>query len=281
VGLSGLDVAAVDRAVAGTRFAGQMKHFPSLGSTNSLAIAEAQAGAREGVWIADEQTSGRGRGGHTWHSVAGDGLYVSVLVIPGVPAARALWISMATGLAARRAIAEASGLAADLRWPNDLMLHGRKCGGVLVESAIAAGGEVAEGMRYAVIGVGINVNHAIFPEEMGGAATSLRMEAGREIAREQLLISLLRALDFELGSLQAEHSVARSRQEMQAGGGLLERFAAASSWVRGKRVRVGEMGGYTGVTAGLNRDGYLLVDAAPGDGGERRTVLSGGVRELE
>ena len=64
----------------GTSFAGRVRHFPSVGSTNSLALEAAQAGAREGVWVADEQTAGRGRGGHAWHSAAGDGLYVSALV---------------------------------------------------------------------------------------------------------------------------------------------------------------------------------------------------------
>lgn len=271
--LSELDVASVDRELVGTRFAGCLRHFPSVGSTNSLAMAEAQAGARSGVWIADEQTAGRGRGGHRWHSAVGDGLYVSALIVPGLPATRALWISLATGLAARRAILEASGLQAEIRWPNDLLLNGRKCGGVLVESTIlAAEGESTETMRYAVIGVGINVNHESFPDELREVATSLRMEAGREVARERLLVSLLRGLEDELGRLRAECAGGVTEE------GLLMRFAAASSWVRGKRVRVGEADGYTGVTVGLNRDGFLLVQA---EDGTKHPVLSGGVRELE
>ncbi len=271
--LSELDVASVDRELVGTRFAGCLRHFHSVGSTNSLAVAEAQAGARLGVWIADEQTAGRGRGGHRWHSAVGDGLYVSALIVPGLPATRALWISLATGLAARRAILEASGLQAEIRWPNDLLLNGRKCGGVLVESTIlAAEGESTETMRYAVIGVGINVNHESFPDELREVATSLRMEAGREVARERLLVSLLRGLEDELGRLRAECAGGVTEE------GLLMRFAAASSWVRGKRVRVGEADGYTGVTVGLNRDGFLLVQA---EDGTKHTVLSGGVRELE
>jgi len=171
------------------------------------------------------------------------------------------------------AIAEASGLSVDLRWPNDLLIGARKCGGILVESAVpAAGTENSETLRYVVIGVGINVNNESFPEELAALATSLRMEAGRELVREQLLIELLRVLEAELGKLDAEHTRVSDR------GGLLERFAAASTWVCGKQVRVGEADGYTGVTAGLTPYGFLLIDA---DDGTRRTVLSGGVRELK
>jgi BirA family biotin operon repressor/biotin-[acetyl-CoA-carboxylase] ligase len=261
------DLAAVNAGIAGTAFAGRVLHFPSVGSTNVLALEAAQAGARGGVWVADEQTAGRGRGGHGWHSAAGDGLYVSALVAPPLPLpmTMALWLSLSTGMAARAAIAEVTGMTADIRWPNDLLLHGRKCGGILVETAVDG-----EMLRYAVIGVGINVNHAKFPAELEALATSLRMESGSEVSRETLLAALLRSLDEEIGLLVREH-----RGEI-AGVGLLERFAEASSWVRGRRVRVDEGGGYTGVTAGLDARGFLLVD---GDDGVMHTVLSGGVRE--
>ncbi len=261
--VSELNVAVVENALEGTRFHGRLRYFPSVGSTNTLALEAAQAGAREGVWIADEQTAGRGRGGHGWHSAAGDGVYVSALVEPRVPAQHAMWISLATSLAVRQAIAEASGLTADIRWPNDLLLRGRKCAGILVESALPAAR--GQGMRYAVIGVGVNVNHESFPQELQEVATSLRMEAGREIVRERLLSSLLLGMDAELGRLQAGEA------------GVLERFAAASSWVMGKVVRVGEGDGYTGVTAGLDPSGFLRVRD---DSGGERLVLSGGVREL-
>jgi len=259
------DLAAVDAGIAGTAFAGRVLHFASVGSTNLLALEAAQAGARAGVWVADEQTAGRGRGGHGWHSAAGEGLYVSVLVAPALPMTMALWLSLATGLAARSAIRTVTGMRVDIRWPNDLLLHGRKCGGILVETAVDGAM-----LRYAVIGVGINVNHAGFPPEIETLATSLRMESGGEVSREVLLVALLRALDEEIGQLVQEY-----REEI-AGAGLLERFAAASSWVRGKRVRVEESGGYTGVTSGLDGRGFLLVD---GDDGVMHTVLSGGVRE--
>lgn len=259
------DLAAVDAGIAGTAFAGKVRHLSSVGSTNVLALEAAQAGARVGVWVADEQTAGRGRGGHGWHSTAGDGLYVSALVAPALPMTMALWLSLATGLAARAAIAAVAGVTADIRWPNDLLLDQRKCGGILVETAVEG-----EMLRYAVIGIGINVNHAAFPVELESLATSLRLAGGEEVSREMLLVALLRSLDEQIALLMQEWS---GRVE---GAGLLERFAAASSWVRGKRVRVEENGGYTGVTDGLDGRGFLTV---AGEDGVMYTVLSGGVRE--
>lgn len=261
------DLNEVEAALAGTAFSGPVMHFASVSSTSTLALEAAQAGARTGVWVADEQTAGRGRSGHSWHSAPGDGLYVSALVSPALPLAMALWISLATGLAAKEAIREVADLDADIRWPNDLLMHGKKCGGILVETVMtpAIGASTEPALRYAVIGVGINLNHESFPEEIAQLATSLRIESGRAVRREALLIALLQALEKELQLLtQAD------------GSNLLDRFVAASTWARGKRVRVEENGGYTGVTAGLDTRGFLLVED---DHGALRTVLSGGVRE--
>ena len=265
------DVPAVEEGITGTEFAGQIAHFVSVSSTNTLALEVAQTGARRGVYVADEQTAGRGRGGHSWHSMAGEGLYFSALVAPPIPSTMAMLLPLATGLAAQSAIAVVTGLAADIRWPNDLLLHGRKCGGILVESASTAGQD-ANGslLRYAVIGVGVNVNHQSFPAEIAALATSLRNECGHPVSREALLVAILRSLDREIRLVVEEY-----RGELR-GAGLLERFTAASTWVWGKRVHVEEEGGYTGVTDGLDARGFLRV---AGDDGVMHTVISGGVRE--
>jgi BirA family biotin operon repressor/biotin-[acetyl-CoA-carboxylase] ligase len=265
------NLSSVVAALAGTAFAGHLQHLPTVGSTNLLALEAAQAGAPQGsVWVADEQTAGRGRGGHLWHSVPGDGLYLSVLLRPQIPLVDALWLSLATGLAAQAAIAAVTGLQPDIRWPNDLLLRGKKCGGILVEtSSIPSQSDTPTMLRYAVIGIGINVNHSNFPAEIEPFASSLRRESGSPHPRERVLIELLRALDQEIHLLEDELRGASTRSP------LLERFEAASSWVRGKRVRVDEDGGYTGVTTGLNPRGFLRV---AGDDGELHTVLSGGVR---
>jgi BirA family biotin operon repressor/biotin-[acetyl-CoA-carboxylase] ligase len=265
-----LNPAALRAALVGTRFAAHLHHFPTAESTNTLLLEAAANGAPEGtVYLADEQTAGRGRGGHTWHSEPGDGLYLSVLAKPALPLREALWISLATGLAAKCAIRTATGLTIDIRWPNDLLLHNKKLGGILVETAVNPG--EAPLLRYAVIGIGLNINYESFPPELSSIATSLRIATGQPQSRNTLLIALLRALDFELTQLEAHQPDLPTQQP-----DLLDRFTAASTWVRGKRVHVPEQGGYTGTTAGLNLNGYLLVDA---DDHTQRTVLSGGVRE--
>ena len=271
-----------------TRFRGAVRHLATTGSTSTLAMEAAAAGERDGVWVADEQTAGRGRGGHAWHSAAGDGLYCSALVRPGIRMTEATVLPLAVGLAVRAAVEQVTGLLADLRWPNDLLLGGvgldgrrvgaRKFGGILVEAAANAGqiadqnagqdpGQDAGRMRFAVIGVGLNVGHREFPEELREMATSLRREGAPDVGREEVLVALLRGLERELQGLEAEGGV-RS---------VIRRFSATSSWVQGKRVQVGEgTSGFAGVTRGLTNEGFLRV---MGDDGAERTVLSGGVRE--
>jgi BirA family biotin operon repressor/biotin-[acetyl-CoA-carboxylase] ligase len=103
-------------ALDATPFAGKLRYFPTIASTNTLAMQEADAGAPSGtVYIADEQTAGRGRGGHAWHSAPGSGLYVSVLLRPQLTPADALWFSLAAGLAVRHAVQQVTTLEADLR----------------------------------------------------------------------------------------------------------------------------------------------------------------------
>jgi BirA family biotin operon repressor/biotin-[acetyl-CoA-carboxylase] ligase len=265
------DLSSVATALAGTAFAHNLHHLASVGSTNVLALEAAQIGAAHGsVWVADEQTAGRGRSGHSWHSAAGDGLYVSVLLRPQMALVDALWLSLATALAVQRAIATVTRLAADIRWPNDLLIGNRKCGGILVEtSAVAPQSDAPTMLRHAVVGVGINVNQQSFPAELQALATSLLHESGKNWEREPILIEFLRALDKEIACLEAELSGA------SIAAGLMVRFAASSSWVRGKHVSVNEAGGYTGVTDGLDARGFLRV---AGDDGMLHTVLSGGVR---
>ena len=265
-----MDIGAVDAGLAGTAFSGQVHHFSSIGSTNAEALQAAQEGAATGVWCADEQTAGRGRGGHTWHSVAGDGLYVSVLVRPRLVGAEALKLSLAAGLAAQAAVARVAGIGIDLRWPNDLMATPpdgveRKFGGILTESAMQGDGELA----YAVIGIGMNLNHVELPEDLRGIATSLKLVGGHAVSRDAVLVALLRALEQEVALVEAE-AAGRTVAEP-----LRVRFARASSWVSGLRVHVAEGDGYTGVTDGLDSTGLLQVRL---DDDTRSTVRHGGVR---
>ncbi len=267
---STLGVTEVKAGLRGTPFEGQVYAFSSVGSTNTLAVEAAQAGVAAGLWVADEQTAGRGRGGHRWHSAAGDGLYVSVLLRPRLQGAEALKISLAAGVAAAEAIKRATGTSIVLRWPNDLMaakqgVEGRKLGGILTESAMGADGWLS----YAVVGIGINLNQRAMPPELEALATSLRMSAGVETRRETLLPLLVCGLAEQVRMLEREAAGERLSE------GLLARFATSSPMLRGVRVRVAEEGGYTGWTEGLDARGLLQVRTA---GGALRVVRHGGVR---
>jgi BirA family transcriptional regulator, biotin operon repressor / biotin---[acetyl-CoA-carboxylase] ligase len=259
------DTRALDAALRGSRFEGKLHFFPEIGSTNSHAMQQAEAGAPDGsVYFADEQSAGRGRGAHTWESPPGSGLYVSILLRPQIAPADILWLSLAAGLAVREAVRSVTSLVADLRWPNDLLFGRKKFCGMLTE----LNAEVTR-VRHAVIGIGINVHQESFPDELRTMATSLQMETGRAWPRQELLIALLQSLDCEVAALTAASDPQAYAQTMR------ERLEGASTWVRGKRVRVEEGDGFTGTTEGLDPRGFLLLRTADG----LRTVYSGGVRE--
>ena len=296
--LQSFQLAEVETAIAGTQFAGALHHLASTPSTNDLAHAAAHAGERHGVWIAGEQTAGRGRGGHSWHSAPGAkdapaGLYMSALISPDLPMQSAQHLSLATAIAVQSAICSVTGFRIrediDIRWPNDLMFNrlngqdgtARKLGGILIEAAAQpapASGPTL--LRYAVVGIGINLNHTAFPPELESIATSLRREAftrsvenGTKCLRcEPLAAAILVALDAELRRLASNPEPRTSNLSLY------------SSWITGKRVRVEARDpapnhpapGYTGTTAGLDPNGFLLVN---GDDGQLHTVLSGGLRD--
>jgi BirA family biotin operon repressor/biotin-[acetyl-CoA-carboxylase] ligase len=256
--------------IAGTIFAGRIHHLPQTGSTNALAMEAAAAGEPEGaVFLAEEQVSGRGRGGHAWHSERGSGIYCSVVLRPRrwvggnqpspISPGEALVLSLSAGLAAQAALQEVSGTHPDLRWPNDVLLNGKKLGGILVE----LNAEPAR-VRYVVVGIGLNVNQEEFPPELQLLATSLRRETGRPWPRVELAAALLKSLDREYRAFCTDDRDS-----------ILRRFEASSTYARGKLVRVEENGGFEGVTEGLDERGFLRVQTSEGP----RIVLSGGVRE--
>jgi BirA family transcriptional regulator, biotin operon repressor / biotin---[acetyl-CoA-carboxylase] ligase len=248
-------------ALKGTMFAEHIHHYFRIGSTNVAAMNAAAADAPQGsVYVAEEQTAGRGRGGHGWHSVRSAGIYCSVILRPTVAPADVLILSLAAGLAVRDAVEQVTGLRADLRWPNDLMLGGKKFCGILIEMNAEA-----TRVRYAVVGIGMNVNQETFPASIESLATSLRMETGRTCSRVELAAALLKSLDREYRRLGA------ARDEIR------RRFEQYSSSARGRRVHVEEDGGYEGVTEGLDERGFLRVRTDSG----LRVALSGGVREKD
>jgi len=255
------DLPSLESALAGTVFSGNLHFQPVTRSTNADALEAARAAAPHGsVYFADAQSAGRGRGNNNWLSAAGEGLYVSVLLRPPLPSARLPLLPLAAGLAAANAIRTVSGLGIDLRWPNDLMLGPRKAGGILVEAQIQS-----EGSLHAVVGIGINVHQREFPSGLATPATSLDIETGRPIARQPLLVALLKSLERETDALL----------NPAAEKAILPRVEQASTWVRGRTVQVHGPQACTGITAGLDENGFLLVRTASG----AVTVQTGGIRE--
>src|SRR5919201_282039 len=189
---------ALSPLLKGTIFPNHIQHFDSIGSTNTSAMQTAAAGAPEGtVLIAEEQTRGRGRGANTWHSEPCSGIYCSVILRPALPPSDVLVLSLATGLAVHSAVQKLNAdLSPDLKWPNDGLLDRKKFCGILTEMNAEP-----TRVRYIVVGIGLNVNHTMFPPELQPIATSLRLVTGTEWSRVDLCAALLKSLDREYQGL--------------------------------------------------------------------------------
>jgi BirA family transcriptional regulator, biotin operon repressor / biotin---[acetyl-CoA-carboxylase] ligase len=265
--------------LAGAQFGRRIVHFFKVGSTNTVAMRLGDEGEPHGtVVVAEEQTAGRGRAGRKWLSEKSTGIYASALLRPAIAPTQAPLLTLVAGLAAYDAVADelaltqpgaATNAAAkkaklDIRWPNDLLMRGRKFSGILTEMH-AEPGEI----HYAVVGIGINVNQAEMPEEIRGIATSLRIETGCTHSRLELLIRLLRKLDHYYNLF-----VARGSEP------VLARFAEVSTYFSGKRVKITNAHeAFMGTTAGLEASGVLRVQRDDGTGTE--LVVTGDVAEAK
>jgi BirA family biotin operon repressor/biotin-[acetyl-CoA-carboxylase] ligase len=189
------------------------------------------------------------------------GIYCSVILRPALPPSEALILSLAAGLAVHAAVQEIdSRVNPDLKWPNDLLIDGKKFCGILTEM----NAEVTR-VRHIVVGIGINVNQPSFPAELQSLATSLRLVSGTEWSRVELCAALLKSLDREYRDLLEKPGAHES---------ILRRFQERSSSVRGREVSVDGSNEFSGVTEGLDSRGFLQVRTAQG----LRVVLSGTVR---
>jgi BirA family transcriptional regulator, biotin operon repressor / biotin---[acetyl-CoA-carboxylase] ligase len=251
--------AAVGQALGSGSLWTSVRTVASTGSTNADLLA---AGGREGqVLAAEEQTAGRGRAGRTWVSRPGASLTFSVLLRPtSVPLAARGWLPLLTGLAVVAGVRTASGVAATLKWPNDVLVGDRKLAGILAEQA--------PDEDAVVIGIGLNVAlpEAALPVSPAGLpATSLLVE-GADVAREPLLVEILRALERGYLAFAADPDPARS--------GLLAQYRAACSTL-GREVRVELPAGrvLAGTAEDVDPSGRLLVRPA---GATSATAVSAG-----
>jgi BirA family transcriptional regulator, biotin operon repressor / biotin---[acetyl-CoA-carboxylase] ligase len=207
------------------------------------------------VVVADEQTSGQGRLGRRWQSEPGAGLYLSAVMALPCHGESAPVITLALGLAVQETLQHLTGASCDLRWPNDVLIGGRKCVGILVQ---------LHGNRV-IAGIGVNVNQSAFPEELSSIATSLQIETGQKWSRQALLDALLETIDSYSSLLRDSGTSA-----------ILRLFTQASSYVSGRKVDVDNAEqSLSGVTDGLDESGFLWVRSSDG---RRHLIRAGGIR---
>ena len=239
---------------------GNIYYLNTIDSTNTRAKEMAAQGAPHGtVLIADSQTGGRGRMGRSFHSPAGCGIYLSMILRPGCPAKELLPLTCATAVAAADGIQTATGLRPGIKWTNDLVVGKKKIGGILTELSLDGNGNV----EYAVIGIGINCNQSAddFPAEIQSIATSLRMCTGNAIDRAAVIAQILVALQ-------------KISEKLQTPTAILDHYRADCitigqeiSLVRGDEVRHGK-------ALDVDNEGALVVEF---DDGTTQAVQSGEV----
>ena len=276
--MSDLSAEAIAAALTTRRLGRPVLYFPRTGSTNDVAHERAAAGAAEGLLvIADEQTAGRGRLDRRWWAPPGSSLLMSLLLRPALPPDQAGQLTMCLGLAAVEAIEAVTGLRPALKWPNDLLLEGRKLGGMLTELRLDG-----ERLAYAVLGLGVNVNVTLTKDDetmddeddsslvlgpssdLADTAISLSMVLGREVDRLALLAALL-------ARCEAWYERALAGESPHAA------WAARLDTV-GRRVTVATTtGSVAGMAVGVTPEGALLVRD---DDAAEHVIWSGDVTAL-
>ncbi|MCF6137553.1 biotin--[acetyl-CoA-carboxylase] ligase [Pseudalkalibacillus berkeleyi] len=227
---------------------GQVVHFENtVTSTQEIAHKHALNGAEEGtIIIADEQTVGRGRLGRAWHSPKGSGVWMSIILRPNIPPQKAPQLTLLAAVSVVQGIEEVTGLSAQIKWPNDILIDGKKVVGILTELQAEA-----DRVNSVIIGIGINVNtpKEAFPKDIETIATSLKVEKGEEIERAYLVRAIMEKME-KLYHIYLEHGFAPIK--------LMWESSAASL---GKRVRVRTITGELyGKAQGITEEGVLLVE---------------------
>lgn len=236
-------------------FAHRFLWYSEVGSTNDIAGASAEKGAAEGLAVlADRQTAGRGRLGRSWASPSGAGIYVSVVLRPSVEAARL--VTIAAGVAVTDGIAAATGLSTHVKWPNDVHVGGRKLAGILAEGAV----------NHVVLGIGINVQPAAYPQDVAARATSIEAELGRPVDRGLVLAECLAALASRYRELTENRTT-----------GIVDAWRMRAAPMLGRRVEWESAGErHTGLAENIDDDGALIVKVGAGT----LRIRSGEVRWL-
>ena len=235
--------------------------FDQIDSTNNCAKALAGSLAPDGAIVfAEEQTSGRGRFGRGWTAAPNENLTFSLILRPELPPDCTHLLPLYAAVAVAEAVEKASGLTVECKWPNDLLVGGRKFAGILLEASTQQ-----NRVDFVVIGIGINVNQTRFPEPIGETATSLKNASGRTLDRASLFRSVVEALEY--------HYTHLSSSGFQS---VVPQWLSRSSMLN-KRISVSTHGTpLSGVVKGLSREGGLILQT----GNEERILFAGDVSIL-
>lgn len=257
---------ALSRLLTTQLFGTPLHFFPTIDSTNTYAVKLAHEGAPEGTTvIADEQTGGKGRLGRTWVSPPGVNLYISLILRPAVSTGAAPQINLLAAVAVAEAIVQICGLTPAIKWPNDVLVAGKKVCGILAEMQTEAGA-----LRSLVLGIGVNVNAPLtaFPPELHDKASSLLLVGGRVVDRAAFTAALLTHLEkLYILWIEKGFSVLRPAWEHHA------------AELIGKQISVAAPEGtIAGTVLGLDSDGALLVRGSNDE--TPRRVLAGDVTVL-
>lgn len=233
--------------------------FDRLDSTNDYGKVLAKQKSVHGVLIvADTQTAGKGRRGRVWQSPKGSTISMSLCLEPELPANRVAGMTLVMALAAAEAVNQVAEVKTQIKWPNDIVLNGKKLCGILTEMSFVRDHYVV------IVGTGINVNTEEFPEEIKEIASSLKAETGKVISREKLIAAVLKYFEiyYEQYTMTQDLSLLKERYE-----NLLIN--------KGREVQVLDpKGAYTGVAKGITKEGNLVVGC---EDGTEQEIYSGEV----
>jgi len=244
-----------------TKWAGHEVHcYEKIDSTNNAAKNAAEQGSVHGaLFIAEQQSAGKGRRGRSWVSPTGTGIWMTILLKPELEPSYASMLTLVAALSISEAIEEATGLVAKIKWPNDIVVNGKKVCGILTEM----NAEI-ECIHYVVIGLGTNVNIEEFPKEIQETATSLMIEAGKHIDRVPVICAFLSCFETNYETFIKQKNLSD----------LLENYNKRLVNC-GREVRILDSnGGYIGIARGIDKNGGLIVEK---EKGETVTITSGEV----
>ncbi len=252
--------AEIKSCIKGTTIGRQVAYYEETDSTNTRAKYLAEQGAEEGTLvIAERQNAGKGRRGKNWTSPPGSGIWMSIVLRPDILPFQASMLTLVAAMGVFEGIYQETGLEPQIKWPNDLVLSGKKICGILTEMTTEL-----DTIQYVVIGIGVNVNIESFPQELSQTATSLYLESGEKKKRSTLVGAIAKAFEQYYHKFLAVKNLSLLKQQYESHLANQNRQVTVMS----------PNGQYSGICLGINEQGELLVEK---NDGQICQVLSGEV----